>query len=107
MKKAEFEKVIMRLNRNIELDTLTLKIILWHGQDMTYNNGIWVETYLDDENNNTVIDETIIKSKYDDLEENEENLKALKKEQKQIATKIQKWLNPNWGIKIELLEENV
>jgi hypothetical protein len=100
MTKKEFDKVISKLDRNgADLEELTLRCTIWHT-----GWGLSLETDIIDNENNQLID-GIANSINEELEDNEENLKELKKEQKKIVNKLKKW-NDNYNIKIVVDEQN-
>ena len=110
MNKKEFDTEIARLiRRDIELDTLTLKCTIWHGDGCYNENGtvIYTQTEIIDEDFNAVIERIVEGSDKELFEENEEDMKEVKAEQKKIIAKISKWINPNWGMKIVADEQNV
>jgi NCAIR mutase (PurE)-related protein len=99
MTKKKFETEIMRLIRKgINLEKTKLACTIWH-EGCGDENTIYINTELLDEEYNALIS-GIAYNEVDDLEDNEDNLKLLKKEQKKIVNKIKKWLNPNWNINI-------
>jgi len=100
MNKKEFETEIIRLIRKgINLAETKLTCTIWH-EGCGNENMIYINTELLDEDYNALISGIAYNDSNEDIEDNEINLKLLKKEQNKIVNKIKKWLNPNWNINL-------
>lgn len=101
MKNLEIKKIIQNATKGI--NNFRVEVILWHGQTTEIDNAIYNEVVLYNERSNNIIE---CDSMYfgSELEDNEENIKILKKEQKKVFNYLCKIFT---NVNIAMKETNV